>query len=85
MNLSEQLDSWLGGTDRNTSKRRRGGLEIAADASQFQYPNVAGIAVIDDGLIVCGENEALDAGRSNQEAVGGVPGRLSRQESVLGR
>lgn len=52
--------------------------------SQFQYPNVARVAVVDDRFVSGREDEALGAGGSNQEAVCGISVRLPWQESALG-
>lgn len=55
-----------------------------ADASQFQYPNVASIAVLDDGLVARGKNQTLGASGGNQEAVSRISMRVAWQESTFG-
>jgi hypothetical protein len=44
---------------------------------------MAGLAVIDDGLVARRENETPGAGRSDEEAVCGIAVRFSWQEGAL--
>ncbi len=61
-----------------------GVVDSVTSNSQFQYPNMAGVAIIDNYLVSRGEDEALGACGSNKEAVCRVPVRFSGQESALG-